>query len=409
MALAKHLVIVGAGMATAYLLRELARYEHAFRITVIGDEPDVCYNRVMLSGVLAGDSTEADLGMFEAGDDSPALDFITATRVESVDLANRTLCTDSGQQLVYDRLVMATGAGVACPAGIDADITGVEELRTLQDTRRLRELCASGSRAVVLGGGLLGLEAAHGLNSLGFSTTLVHRRGHLMNRQLDAEGGCLLRRKMESSGVHFVLDAEVESLHSVQNSLTGVTLGNSQLLPSDMLVVATGIAPRTDLARQAGLAVDRGVLVDEYMRTSDVHCYALGECSQLGQQCFGLVAPISAQAKVLARQLLDIEGEAYVFEDWPTQLKISGIEIFSAGDPGATGDELVMRDAGAGVYRRLVLREGRLVSAVLVGDKHEGSWYRELISSAQDVSSIRSTLMFGRKVSESMLGMKRAA
>lgn len=405
----QHLVIVGAGMATAYLLRELARYEHAFRITVIGDEPEVCYNRVMLSGVLAGDSTEADLGMFEPGDDSRALDFITATRVESVDLVNRTLCTDRGQQLVYDRLVMATGAGVACPPGIDVGITGVEELRTLQDTRRLRELCASGSRAVVLGGGLLGLEAAHGLNSLGFSTTLVHRRGHLMNRQLDAEGGCLLRRKMESSGVHFVLDAEVESLHSVQSSLTGVTLDNGQLLPSDILVVATGIAPRTDLARQAGLAVDRGVLVDEYMRTSDVHCYALGECSQLGQQCFGLVAPISAQAKVLARQLLDIEGEAYVFEDWPTQLKISGIEIFSAGDPGATGDELVMRDAGAGVYRRLVLREGRLVSAVLVGDKHEGSWYRELISTAQDISSIRSTLMFGRKVSDSMLEIQRAA
>jgi nitrite reductase (NADH) large subunit len=409
MAVAQHLVIVGAGMATAYLLRELARHEHAFRITVIGDEPEVCYNRVMLSGVLAGDSTEADLGMFEAGDGSQALDFITATRVESVDLAKRTLCTDSGQQLVYDRLVMATGAGVACPPGIDVELPGVEELRTLQDTRRLRELCAAGSRAVVLGGGLLGLEAAHGLNSLGFSTTVVHRRGHLMNRQLDEEGGCLLRRKMEATGVQFVLDAEVESLHSVNDSLTGLTLGDGQCLPSDILVIATGIAPRTDLARQAGLAVERGVLVDEYMRSSDAHCYALGECSQLGQQCFGLVAPIVAQAKVLARQLLGIEGEAYVVEDWPTQLKISGIDIFSAGDPGAAGDELVMRDAGAGVYRRLVLREGRLVSAVLVGDKHEGSWYRELISSAQDISGIRSTLMFGRKVSESMLEMKRAA
>ena len=150
MAVAKHLVIVGAGMATAYLLRELALHEHAFRITVIGDEPDVCYNRVMLSGVLAGDSSEADLGMFEASDGSQALDFVTATRVESVDRVNRTLCADSGQQLFYDRLVMATGAGVACPPGIDVDIPGVEELRTLQDTRRLRELCVSGRRAVVL-------------------------------------------------------------------------------------------------------------------------------------------------------------------------------------------------------------------------------------------------------------------
>lgn len=405
----QRLVIIGAGMATAYLLQELSTCSHELQITVIGDEPEICYNRVMLSAVLAGESTEQDLDILRDSTGAQGVNFMASTRVACVDLAARTLETDRGEQLSWDKLVFATGASVARPEHIDHRLEGVAELRTLADTRRLRQRCAQGGRAIVVGGGLLGLEAAHGLNVLGFSTTVLHRQGHLMNRQLDEEGGRLLQRKMEAGGIEFRLNSGVQDLASEQGSLTGAVLPDGDVLPCDLLVFATGITPNTGLARSAGLAVDRGVLVDDAMCSSQPDVYALGECSQLGQQCFGLVAPIRAQAGVLARRLLNTGGDGFVLEDWPTQLKISGIEIFSAGEPGASGDEIVLRDTCSGVYRRLVLAEGRLVSAVLVGDKREGTWYRELISQAGDISGIRSSLMFGRKVSEAMRETAQAA
>jgi len=397
-----HLIIVGAGMATAYLLQELASHPHRLNITVIGDEPEVCYNRVMLSGVLSGESAENDLQMLGEANLKQAVTFVTGTRVSSVDLQACEVHTDKGDRLHYDQLVFATGATVARPALAATQASGVEEMRTLADARRLRYLSASGGRALVVGGGLLGLEAAHGLNVLGFETTVLHRRAHLMNRQLDAEGGRLLRRKMEYSGIRFCLDTSVSALTTANNRLAAVTLHSGEQLPCELLVFATGIDPDASLARAAGIATERGVLVDEYMRTSEQRCFALGECSQLGQRCFGLVAPIRAQAQVLARELLGLLGTGFVMEDWPTQLKIAGIEIFSAGEPHAAGEELLLRDDAAGIYRRLVIRDGRLVGVVLVGDKREGTWYRELIHGATDISQYRPGLMFGREVSEAL-------
>ena len=389
-------------MATAYLLQELARHDHRLQIMVIGDEPEVCYNRVMLSALLAGERAENDLQMLGDASVARAVRFITGTRVESVDLQAGTVRTDAGEQLSYDKLVFATGARVARPAIAATRVSGVEEMRTLADARRLRELSLTGGRAVVVGGGLLGLEAAYGLNTLGFETTVLHRRDYLMNRQLDAEGGHLLRRKMACSGIRFRLQNSVSAINTLNSKLTSITLQDGAVLPCDLLVFATGIDPNADLARSAGIATQRGVLVNRFMRTSSQGCFALGECSQLGQHCFGLVAPIRAQAEVLARTLLGKPGPGFVVGDWPTQLKISGIEIFSAGDPDAQGEQLLLRDENAGIYRRLVLRDGRLVGAVLVGDKCEGSWYRELIQSAADISRYRPGLMFGREVSEAM-------
>lgn len=405
----QRLVIIGAGMATAYLLQELGERDHRMQVTVVGDEPELCYNRVMLSSLLSGDSTEADLDMLRDVDGVAGVRFMASTRVQSVDLEARTVVTTLGEQLAWDKLVFATGASVARPRLIDCTLAGVVEMRSLEDTRRLREQCQPGSRALVLGGGLLGLEAAHGLNLLGYETTVVHRNSYLMNRQLDAEGGHLLRHKMEASGIRFSLDANLQGVESSQGRVSAATLCGGYSLPCDLLVLATGISPNATLAQQAGLEVDRGVLVDDHLGTSSEHVYALGECSQLGQSCFGLVAPIRSQAAVLARRLVGTAGEGFAFEDWPTQLKISGIEIFSAGEPGAEGDEIVLRDAAAGVYRRLVLRQGCLVSAVLVGDKREGTWYRELIRQGSDVSQIRSTLMFGKEVSEAVRETAQAA
>ena len=396
----QRLIIVGAGMAAAYLLQELAGVDHRLQVTVIGDEPDACYNRVMLSGVLAGDTAEIDLPMLSGKGFAHATRFITGTRISSVNLAKRTVLTDKGDCLSYDTLVFATGATVAMPDVAVRNIDGVEVLRTLADVKRLRGWQTEGRRAVVIGGGLLGLEAAHGLNGMGFKTSVIHRQPHLMNRQLDAEGGLHLRQRLEHSGIRFYLDAVVRALHAEQNTLSAITLQDGREVPCDLLVFATGINPNAALAQHAGVACSRGILVDEYLQTSDPHCFALGECSQLGTHCFGLVAPIKAQAAVLARQLTGTAGAAFLLEEWPVQLKISGIEIFSAGRIDSSGEQLLLRDECAGVYRRLVVRGNQLVGAVLVGDKREGTWYAQLIRNATDVSAYRSSLMFGKTACE---------
>lgn len=407
----RRLVIVGAGMAAAHLLRELGRHPGAAQlaITVIGDEPEACYNRVLLSGVLAGDSAESDLPLLADCKLPPTLAFLCDTRVSAVDLQGCTVTTDSGRVLPFDQLVFATGASVARPPLAAADLAGVEVFRTLADARTLRQRARRGGAAVVVGGGLLGLEAAHGLNRLGFATTVVHRRDFLMNRQLDREGARQLQRDLENSGIRFRLGESIAALRSADGALTGVALAGGAGLPCELLVFATGIEPNAALAAAAGLAVERGILVDEYLRTTRSGVYALGECSQLGRHCFGLVAPIRGQASVLARELLGMPGEGFAIGHWPTQLKISGIDIYSAGELDADGEQLVLRDETGGCYRRLVLREGRLVGAVLVGDKRGGTWYSELIASGRDVSGVRSGLMFGREMCEALQATARAA
>jgi nitrite reductase (NADH) large subunit len=400
--MAERLLIVGAGMAAAYLLQELSRLHHQYHITVVGDERDACYNRVLLSGVLAGESDEDDLPLLTQNGAGHAVRFITGTRIVSVDTQCRNALTNSGDSLPYDTLVFATGATVARPEMAAAPTEGIRELRTLDDARHLRSLDATGRRAIVVGGGLLGLEAAHGLHGLGFDTTVIHRQRYLMNRQLDEEGGHHLRRTMEHSGIHFVLETSVSALHARENRVAAVTLAQGQRLPCDLVVFATGIEPNATLARTVGIACGRGILVDDRMQTSDPHCYALGECSQMGERCFGLVAPIRAQAVGLAAHLMGVSAPAMAFEDWPVQLKISGVEIFSAGSVHAGGDQLLLRDHSADTYRRLLLQGNRLVGAVLVGDKREGAWYAQLIRDGADISGYRSGLMFGKAVSQAM-------
>jgi len=402
-------VIVGAGMAAAYLLQALAAHRHELAITVIGDEPDACYNRVLLSGLLAGEHCEADLAMLTGVEPDRPVRYLTGTRVIAIDPASRSLHTDRGETLHWDHLVLATGARVALPPLADTDLSGVATVRTLEDVRRLQSLVGEGGAAVVVGGGLLGLEAAHGLNSLGFDTTVLHRRAWLMNRQLDEEGAGQLQRNLECSGLRFRLQAGITALRTTRGRLTGVALDDGGELPCTLVVFATGIEPNATLAAGAGLRTDRGVLVDEYLRTSADNVHALGECSQFGEHCFGLVAPIREQAAVLARRLAGIDGPGFALREDPTQLKISGIEIFSAGVLDPAAEQLLLRDSSAGTYRRLVLRDGRLVGAVLVGDKRHGSWYAQLIREGSDVSALRPGLMFGRDVCESLSAAARAA
>ena len=241
--MSQQIIIVGAGMATAYLLQALARHQHDLRITVIGDEPEACYNRVMLSAVLAGESVAQDLQMLDTQVGAGAVNFITGTRVESVQLDNKTVCTDKGETLGYDRLVMATGASVHKPDLENSWVGGVQELRTLRDAQRLRNIASHGATAVVVGGGLLGLEAADGLNQLGFSTSVLHRRPWLMNRQLNREGGELLQCKLEKKGISFRLEKSVSRLVLQREKLVALELNNAEQIACDLLVFATGINP----------------------------------------------------------------------------------------------------------------------------------------------------------------------
>lgn len=397
--MAERLVIVGAGMATAYLLQELGKRHHAMAVTVIGEERQACYNRVLLSHVLSGENSEADLRMLRRGGEP---ELVTGTRVTAIDTAGRRVLCDDGREFDYQRLVIATGASVARPALDCEGIAGVEVFRTLQDARHLRQIPVGGSRAIVVGGGLLGLEAAHGLNELGFNTAVLHRNRWLMNRQLDEAGGACLQRALEHRGIDFYLDASVAELHSESGRLTAVSLDDGRKLPCELLLFATGIAPNAGLARHCGIDTRRGVLVDAFMRTSADGVYALGECCQFGRHCFGLVAPIRAHAAVLARVLCHETGPGFEIEDWPTQLKISGIEIYCAGELEGESEQLVLTDRARRVYRRLAVRDGRLVGAVLVGDKRGGTWYSELIHDKRDIAGLRQGLMFGREVAEAL-------
>ncbi len=400
------LLIVGAGMAAAYLLQELAKRPHRLQVTVVGEEAEACYNRVLLSNVLSGENSETDLDMLAtapASDDgnvAAAPRIITGRRITHIDSKLGVATTDDGERLAYDALVFATGANVARPPVDCTGVGGVREFRTVADTRELRALEATGRSAVVVGGGLLGLEAAHGLNALGFHTRVLHRNPVIMNRQLDAEGGRQLQRDLEERGLHFKLGAQIAALDTdTEGHIRGIQLDDGSSLACDLLLFATGITPNIALAQASGLATERGILVDEHLRCSEPGIYALGECSQFGDTCFGLVAPIREQAAVLAAQLGGESPAPFRLQDYPTQLKISGVEIYRAGELDDASEQILVH--GSGVYRRLVIRNDRLIGAVLVGDKRGGTWYSDLISQGRDISSIRSSLAFGREESAS--------
>lgn len=394
--MARRLLIIGAGMASAYLLEALGRYDHDLAITVCGDEPDCCYNRVLLSSLLAGEVQEQDLDMPTPGQAK----LVPDTRIERIDLARGQVITSRDKAIAFDVLVIATGASVATPDLPLEGVEGVLNFRSLEDARRLGQLPAKGRRAVVAGGGLLGLEAAHGLNARGFATTVVHRNPVLMNRQLDPEGASYLQRDLAQQGLAFELGRTIAELEASEGAVRAVRLDDGRSLDCDLLLFATGITPNISLAREAGLAVDRGIQVDAYLETNATGVYALGECAQFREHCFGLVAPIREQAAVLAASLSGQPGPAYQVSDTPAQLKISGTPIFRIGDLDGDAEQLLLRDPRAGIYRRLVVRDSRLVGAVLVGDKRGGSWYAELLRSRRNIDALRPGLMFGREIAE---------
>ena len=392
------LVIVGNGMAAARLVDELARCALGrYAIAVIGDEPRLAYNRVLLSSVLAGEATSEEIELKPASwwrHHGVTLRY--GSVATAIDIGNREVTIANGTRVAYSKLVLATGSSALRLNVPGADLPGVHTFRDSHDVGRLLELAARKSRVVVVGGGLLGLEAAYGLAKAGASVTLIHLMDRLMERQLDAPAAALLKTLVERKGISIVLNANTACINGT-DKVEGVILTDGRVIAADAVIFAAGIRPNVALAGDAGIAVNRGIVVNDQLQTATPDIYALGECAEHRGVCYGLVEPAYEQARVLARHLAGGVA-AYGGSVLATNLKVSGVSVFSAGDfIGAEGsDALVLTDARRGTYKKLVISDGRLTGAVLVGDTQDALWYHELIRTAAPVSHIRGDMMFGR-------------
>jgi nitrite reductase (NADH) large subunit len=408
----ERLVVVGNGMAGCRAVEEvLKRDPDRYEIVVFGAEPHVNYNRIMLSPVLAGEKTFGDIIINDEGwYRDNAITLHTSCNVTSIDTANRIVFAEGGIVEAYDRLILATGSDAVRLPLPGANLDGVITFRDLSDVEAMVKASAGGGRAVVIGGGLLGLEAAYGLARRGMKATVVHLLDILMERQVDASASHLLTEALKERGVETILEGQSEEIVGRDGKVTALRLKDGRVLPCDILVMAVGIRPSIKLAKAAGLNVGRGVQVDDTMRTSDPAIFAVGECAEHRGQCYGLVAPIWEMCRALADTLTS-GGGAYIGSAVSTRLKVSGVDVFSAGRfAGGDGcEDIVYRDAGRGVYKRIVLENGRIAGAVLFGDAVDGGWYFDLMRDGADVSDFRETLVFGQAATEGLRGLDPSA
>jgi nitrite reductase [NAD(P)H] large subunit len=396
--MAEPLVIVGNGMAATRFVEELCeRAPGRYAITVIGEEPQLAYNRVLLSSVLAKESRLDDLTLKPAPwwhERGVALRYGCAA--SAVDPHTRMVTLADGTALSFSKLVLATGSKPIRLPLPGARLSGVIAFRDIADVETMSALARPGARVAVIGGGLLGLEAAYGLNKLGAKVTLIHLMDRLMERQLDAFAAAMLKQAVESLGIEVRMCAESQCIEGASR-VEALRLKDGHRIAADAVVFAVGILPNTALARDAGIRTARGIVVDDTLQCSEPGIYAIGECAEHRGRCYGLVEPAYEQARLLARRLAG-EEIAYVGSVLATNLKVSGVNVFSAGDfLGGDGAETIrLSDPGAGVYKKLVIRGRQLTGAVLYGDTSEGLWYLDLIRTGADVEAIRGDLVFGR-------------
>ncbi|MCB5425138.1 NAD(P)/FAD-dependent oxidoreductase [Altererythrobacter sp. CC-YST694] len=395
----ERLVVIGNGMAGCRAVEEiLARDPGRYDITIFGAEPRVNYNRIMLSPVLAGEKQFEDIVInpaeWYAGS---GITLISGDPVERIDRKMQSVIAASGRVEPYDRLIIATGSDPFIIPVPGKDLPGVVTFRDLDDVNKMLAAADAGGDAVVIGGGLLGLEAAHGLSLRGMKVTVVHLMPTLMERQLDEAAGWLLKEELERRGQTILTGADTEAILERDGHVAGVRLKDGREIPADLVVMAVGIRPSTLLAKAAGIEVERGIVVDDHMVTSDPAILAVGECVQHRGTCYGLVAPLWEMCRALADFLCE-SPTGYSGSVTSTKLKVSGIDLFSAGDfSGSDGSEdIVMRDAARGIYKRVVVRDNRVIGAVLYGDTGEGSWYFDLLKKGEDISDVREALIFGQ-------------
>ena len=390
------LVIIGAGMASGRVIEHLVETAPgAYDITLFNAEPRGNYNRIMLSPVLSGEKTYEEIVTHD--DAFYAEHNVTCRfgeRVLKIDRDLKVVEAENGH-VPYDKLIFGTGSDPFMIPLPGHDLDGVIAYRDLEDTEKMMSL-GPDNKCVVIGGGLLGLEAAAGMAARGVDVTVVHIMGHLMERQLDDAAGYLLKKSLEDKGITICLSANSKEIVGENGKVKALMLDDGTELPCDLLVMAVGIRPSVALAKEAGLAVGRGIHVDDQMLTSDENIYAVGECVEHDGAIFGLVAPLYDQARVLAQTLM---GGAATFKQktLSTKLKVTGCDLFSAGDfaDGDGRENIVFRDPARGVYKRLVIEGEKLVGCVMYGDTADGNWFFDLIKSGESIEEMRETLIFG--------------
>lgn len=393
------LVIIGNGMAPGRMLEHLLeKAPDLYQVTIFNAEPRVNYDRIMLSPVLSGEKDYEEIIIH--GDGwyiKHGITLYKGHKIVAIDRQAKTVTSDHGVTEPYDKLVIATGSVPFIIPVPGHDLPGVLTYRDLDDVRAMMLAAQSRAKAVVIGGGLLGLEAAAGLNAQGMDVTVLHVMPTLMERQLDPAAGYLLQRAVEQRGIKVITKANTQAITG-KGKVEQVELADGTIIPATLVVMAVGIRPNAALAKEAGIAVNRGIIVDAGMRSNDPDIFALGECAEVNGMVYGLVAPLYEMARVAASQLAGDEAAAFVHSDTPTKLKVTGIELFSLGDfaEGEDRQEIVLRDAAAGVYKRLVLRDDRIIGTVLYGETADGAWFNDLKKKQTDISEMRDTLIFGQ-------------
>jgi nitrite reductase (NADH) large subunit len=397
----RKLVVVGNGMAGMKVVEELLGISgQPYDVTVFGAEPVPNYNRILLSPMLAGEKRFDDivLNPIEWYRDNGVTLHLGDPAV-AIDRIRRRVRSQNGIEAEYDRLLIATGSNPIILPVPGKDLPGVVTFRDLQDVNTMLEAARTHKKAVVIGGGLLGLEAANALLKQGMQVTVVHLLETLMERQLDPVAAQLLKQSLEKRGLQFHMPAQTTAILGTDR-VRGVQFADETIIEADLVVMAAGIRPNTDLARAAGLRCDRGVLVNDTLQTFDPCVYAVGECVQHRNNTYGLVAPLFEQASVCATHLSEHGVGRYRGSMLSTHLKVTGIDLFSAGDfLGGPGSEaLVLRDAKRGIYKRIVLENNKVRGAVLYGDTRDGAWYCELMNEGRDIGPLRDKLIFGEAV-----------
>lgn len=393
------LVMIGNGMAGVRTLEELLKLApEDYEITVFGAEPHPNYNRIMLSPVLAGEKTIEDIILnsrewyVENG-----IRLVVGDPVVEIDRVGRKVKTAQGVVADYDRLLISTGSNPFIIPVPGHEKEGVIGFRDIADVDAMLAAAGSYKSAVVIGGGLLGLEAANGLMKQGMDVTVVHLLDSLMERQLDKTASTLLKSSLEERGMKFLMEAQTAEILG-KHRVTGVRFSDGSEHAADLVIMAVGIRPNMELAQKTGLHCERGIVVNDTMQTFDPKIYAVGECVQHRSQCYGLVAPLFEQAKVAANHLAEMGIARYEGSVTSTKLKVTGIDLFSAGEfnEGKGDETLVLQDPSQGVYKKLVIRDNKIKGAVLYGDTMDGTWYFTLLREGTDISAFRSTILFGQ-------------
>lgn len=394
------LVLIGNGLAGMRCLEDLLDMSpERYEITVIGEEPWGNYNRIMLSPVLSGDKKFEDIMLHSpTWYSDKGIRFIAGDAAVKIDRSHKQVHTQSGVNVEYDRLILATGSKPFIPPIAGVALEGVLSFRDIYDVNKMLHYCNTKKNAVVIGGGLLGLEAAYGLTQRGMNVTVLHLKDRIMDRQLDARASSLLKQSIEAKGITVFTDANTQELIGEDGHVVGVRLTDGKEINADLVVFAVGVRPNMLLAKSAGLHCNRGVLVNDTMQTFDPSIYAVGECIEHRNQTFGLVEPLWGQAFICASHLAEHGSLTFKTPIVPTQLKVSGCDVFSAGNFEPEGDyeDIILNDERRHIYKRIIIQNDTVIGAVLFGDTEDGTWYAELIKDKTSIFAIRNKLLFGR-------------